>query len=259
MPPAIDLPLDVPARVGAVPRPVPARVQRQAVIAFFCLPAADPDDHELRYHAPLAAAFVRGRLGRVAGEPDAATIARGLAGGLRLHKFKSQTTLPRVRRVLGLLRGLAPSTLLDVGSGRGTFLWPLLADRDPSLAALGVTTIDSDARRARDLGAVARGGVARLAAARADVTALPFVDAAFDAVTALEVLEHLPDPARAAREALRVARRHVVVSVPSHDDDNPEHIQRFDAGALEALLAGAGARRVSIEHVLNHVIAVAAA
>src|SRR5512138_3877464 len=93
-----------------------------------------PDD---RYHTPLAAAFVRGRLGAVADERDADAIARGLAGGLRLHKFKSQTALPRVRRALGLLRGLGPATLLDVGSGRGTFLWPLLAD--PALAAVAVT------------------------------------------------------------------------------------------------------------------------
>jgi ubiquinone/menaquinone biosynthesis C-methylase UbiE len=218
--------------------------------------AADREDLDARYHAPLAAAFVRGRLGAVAGEPDAGAIARGLAGGLRLHKFKSQTTLPRVRRVLGLLRALAPASLLDVGSGRGTFLWPLLAD--PALPILTVTALDADPRRARDLGAVGRGGVARLTAARADVGRLPFREGAFDAATALEVLEHLSDPAQAARELLRVARRHVVVSVPSHEDDNPEHIQRFDARGLESLLRGAGARRVSVEHVLNHVVAVAA-
>jgi hypothetical protein len=71
------------------------------------------------------------------------------------------------------------------------------------------------------------------------------------------VLEHLPDPARAAREALRVAARHVVVSVPTHEDDNPEHIHLFDPRDLAALLREAGAARVTVEHVLNHTIAVA--
>jgi hypothetical protein len=56
---------------------------------------------------------------------------------------------------------------------------------------------------------------------------------------------------------LRVSRRHVVVSVPSHEDDNPGHIQRFDARTLEETLKRAGARRVTVEHVLNHIIAVA--
>jgi SAM-dependent methyltransferase len=210
-----------------------------------------------RYHLELAAAFVRGRLGRVRGECDEDAIARGLAGGLRLHKFKADVALPRVRRVLGLLRAFAPVTLLDVGSGRGTFLWPLLADT--ALPDVTVTAIDRDPRRATDLGAVARGGVPRLTAARADVVELPFRDGAFDATTALEVLEHLPDaaPERAAREALRVSRRALVVSVPSHEDDNPGHVQRFDARALEALLRRAGARSVAFEHVLNHTIAVA--
>src|SRR4051794_20000367 len=99
---------------------------------------------EDRYFAELAGAFVRGRLG--AGDGD--DVARGLAAGLRLHKFKRNAELPRVRRVLGLLRGLAPSSLLDVGSGRGTFLWPLL----DALPELPVVAVDRDARRAADLG-----------------------------------------------------------------------------------------------------------
>jgi hypothetical protein len=165
-----------------------------------------------------------------------------LAGGLRLHKFKAQATLPRVRRVLGLLRGLAAATLLDAGSGAArscgscspTPRWP----RSPSRRR------SNDARRARDLGA------SRAAASRASPSArrrrrrAAVRDRAFDTTTALEILEHLTDPDRAAHEILRVSRRHVVVSVPSHDDDNPGHIQRFDARALEGMLKRAGARRV---------------
>lgn len=68
------------------------------------------------YFSELATAFVRGRLG----DPTA-SIDDGLAAGLRLHKFKQNQDLVRVRRVLSLLRGLAPAALL--GSGRETFLW----------------------------------------------------------------------------------------------------------------------------------------
>jgi hypothetical protein len=77
-------------------------------------------------------------------------------------------------------------------------------------------------------------------------------------VTLLEVLEHLPSPQAAAREAVRVARRAVVASVPSRSDSNPEHIHLFDASHIETLFVHAGARRVKVDFVLNHLIAVAA-
>ncbi len=76
-----------------------------------------------RYFTELATAFVRGRLNQ-----SQATMETGLQAGLRLHKFKQNVELPRVRRVLGILRGLQLERLLDIGSGRGAFLWPLLAE-----------------------------------------------------------------------------------------------------------------------------------
>lgn len=43
---------------------------------------------------------------------------------------------------------------------------------------------------------------------------LPFADNAFDVVASVEVLEHLHDPVAGLREYARVARRHLVLSVP---------------------------------------------
>ena len=60
-----------------------------------------------------------------------------------------------------------------------------------------------------------------------------------------------------AREALRLARRFLIISVPSAKDDNPEHIHLFDAPTLEALLYGAGARRVTVRQVPGHYLALA--
>lgn len=210
--------------------------------------ASERDERTLeRLHVDLAATFVRGRLGAREGEDDAATVQRGRAEGLRVHRYK-RTTLPRVKRVVGALRALAPADLLDVGSGRGTFLWALL-DAFPELEVL---SIDLDPIRVRDLDAMHRGGLARLRARLGDVQALDLEDGAFDGAAALEVLEHVVDPARAARELLRVARRFVVVSVPSQKDDNPEHLRLFSADDLTRLFLDAGARRVSLDHVLDH-------
>jgi hypothetical protein len=68
-------------------------------------------------------------------------------------------------------------------------------------------------------------------------------------------MEHLPMPALAAAEAVRVARHFVIASVPSKEDDNPEHLQLFNRRSFEALWLNAGARGVKVDYVLNHMIA----
>lgn len=211
----------------------------------------DPEFASAWYLA-CAAAFVRGRLGAKVPEDDLAAAQHGIAAGLRLYRFKRNAELPRVRRVLGILQGLAPTDLCDIGSGRGTFLWPVL----DTLPGLPVTAIEADPIRARDLGAVAVGGMTDLRAVRGDATHLGIVEDAFDVSCALEVLEHMRDPAQAAAELLRVTRRFVIVSVPSREDDNPEHIQLFSADSLRALFLDAGAARVTIESVPGHFVGV---
>ena len=77
------------------------------------------------HYAPLAAAYARGAL-REPALDDEAALARAAAAGLDLHRFKRSSQLPRVRAVLGALRGFAPDRLVDLGSGRGAFVWPLI-------------------------------------------------------------------------------------------------------------------------------------
>jgi 2-polyprenyl-3-methyl-5-hydroxy-6-metoxy-1,4-benzoquinol methylase len=151
-----------------------------------------------RYYTELAAAFVRGKTG--AGDELSLEELMGLGKerGLRLHKFKRQAELPRVRKVLGVLQGLAPASLLDIGSGRGAFLWPLLN----SFPHLEVIALAHNPARVADIDAVRRGGRPNLRSLLADATAISLVDDCVDVVTALEVLEHLPRPALAATEAV---------------------------------------------------------
>jgi len=196
-----------------------------------------------RYFSELATAFVRGRL-----HNPTASIDDGLAAGLRLHKFKQNQDLARVRRVLSLLRSLAPGTLLDIGSGRGTFLWPLIA----GFPDVAVTAIDVLDQRIADLKAVRQGGIHRLQVFQMDVCELTFPDTSFDGVTILEVLEHLQNPEAALGQTLRVARRFVIASVPSTPDDNPEHRHLFTVNRLRDMAVAGGCPQPKIEHVLNH-------
>lgn len=206
-----------------------------------------------RYFTQLAAAFVRGRLEDLpANLNDEETISYGLKEGLKLHKFKRNTELARVKKVLGALQGLNPQSILDIGSGRGTFLFPLL----DAFSWLPVFSIELNSIRARDIHALSKGGVENIHAAIMSATEIGFSDNACDVVTALEVLEHMKTPQRAAREIVRVARRFIVASVPSKEDDNPEHIQLFDKESFTKLFIEAGAKSVKIEYVLNHIIAV---
>lgn len=220
------------------------------------------------YQLP-AAAYVRGALQNIVGEkypelftPDLADLtedalqqlfALAQAHEVRLHRFKRTMELPRVQKILGILRGLQPANLLDIGTGRGAFLWPLL-DAFPYLS---VTCIDRLDYRVAALQTVRAGGIPRLEALHGDVTALPFADRSFDVVTMLEVLEHIPDTRKALAEVCRVARRFVLFSVPSKADDNPEHIHLFGQQQLRSLLGEQGITRVNFDYVLNHMIIIA--
>ncbi len=202
------------------------------------------------YYTHLAAAFVRGKTGVETGS-DEELLQLGLQRGLRLHKFR-QTHLPRVHKVLGILTGLQPTSLLDIGSGRGASLWPLL-DRFPDLP---VRVLDVAQRRVDDINAVRAGGVASVEAILGDATTMAEPENAYDVVTALEVLEHMAQPEQACRAILCAAKHYVVAFVPSKPDNNPEHIQYFPRDAFEKMFLDAGARSVKIDHVPNHMIAV---
>ncbi len=97
------------------------------------------------------------------------------------------------------------ATLLDVGCGEGGFLkW--LGDARPTLRAEGLERSPAAIAVAAAHGTVREGSI----------DALPYADGAFDVVTALEVLEHLPHGTFEAglSELRRVARQAIVVSVP---------------------------------------------
>ncbi|HYO04721.1 MAG TPA: mycofactocin oligosaccharide methyltransferase MftM [Mycobacterium sp.] len=69
-----------------------------------------------------------------------------------------------------------------------------------------------------------------------DAACVPLPDGAADTVTVLHLLEHLDaaDTGSVLREAIRLARRRVIVAVPFEDVPRAcyGHVQRFDGGVL---------------------------
>ena len=82
-------------------------------------------------------------------------------------------------------------------------------------------------------------------------------DKLFDVVTMLEVMEHIPDTEALVRNAVRLAKNYVIVSVPSKPDENPEHIHLFTNEDMEELFLKNGCRKVKFMSVTNHRVMIA--
>lgn len=204
---------------------------------------------EQQYSTRLVNAYRQGyelKYGGVAKPPE-----------MKLHYFKAKEDLPRVQVVLGFLQGIIPAgqceSLLDVGSGRGVFLFPLLRE----FPDLQVTSVDILPHRVELLDCIRLGGVDKLHPILADICEGKLPEKSFDVVTMLEVLEHIPDTEMAVRNAVRLARNYIIVSVPSKPDDNPEHIHLFSNDDLKNHFLAAGCSKVKFMSVTNHRVMIA--
>src|SRR6056297_408675 len=92
-------------------------------------------------------------------------IAFGKNKKLKLHRFKKTMGLPRVSKVLGYLKGIYPQSILDIGTGRGVFLWPLL-DAFPDTE---ITCTDILPYRIRFLNKVRAGGMKNIHPIQTDI------------------------------------------------------------------------------------------
>jgi SAM-dependent methyltransferase len=129
---------------------------------------------------------------------------------------KYGSTNPVVRRLMtgfhsaldDLWAAAAPETVLDVGCGEGvlTYEW---AERLDGGRIVGIDLDDPKLRAEWETRSRAN-----LEFRAEEATALSFGDGEFDLATAIEVLEHVPEPEATVAEMARVARRRVLVSVP---------------------------------------------
>lgn len=155
------------------------------------------------------------------------------------------------------IAALRPASLCDIGCGSGALVAHV---RSMGIAAVG---IEPDAAR------TAEGRTAGLDLREGKAEALPFQDAAFDLVTFENSLHHVTDIGRALAEAMRVARRAIVIVDPWFDLSIPTQaacdrferwLKRMDRmtgmvhwdpiPAGQILGAVEGASRSSVRHLL---------
>jgi len=171
---------------------------------------------------------------------------------------KYNTTNPVARRLqAGFERSLgdlfemaSPRSLLDIGCGEGvlTSRW---AQR---LGQCRVVGIDLEDAKLQAEWATRRQPNLEYRVMRAEN--LPFSDDEFDVATAIEVLEHVPDPEHTLAEMARVAGRHLLVSVPREPlwralnlargsylrelGNTPGHLNHWSRRSFVELLSGHG-------------------
>lgn len=144
----------------------------------------------------------------------------GIVTGNTYDKYGS--TNPVVRRLMaGFERDLdelfelaAPSSLLDVGCGEGVLVhqWAQrLAARAPAEPAR-VVGIDLEEESIQ--AGWSERQAPNLEYRVMEAANLPFEDGEFDLASAIEVLEHVPDPEHTVSEMARCAERYLLVSVP---------------------------------------------
>jgi trans-aconitate methyltransferase len=101
-----------------------------------------------------------------------------------------------------------PQTILDVGCGEGV-LTEQWARQNPNAKIVGIDLDDQRLRREWD-----KRRRPNLTFRVQEATSLPFADGEYEMACAIEVLEHVPDPAATLSEMSRVAQRWLLVSVP---------------------------------------------
>jgi 2-polyprenyl-3-methyl-5-hydroxy-6-metoxy-1,4-benzoquinol methylase len=139
---------------------------------------------------------------------------QGIVTGNTYDKYGSTNAVVRrlmaafERAVDELLERAAPGSLLDVGCGEGVLLqrWARRLD--------GARIVGIDLQEESIQAGWAEHRAPNLEYRAVEAENLPFAANEFDLASAIELLEHVPDPERTLAEMARCARRHLLVSVP---------------------------------------------
>ncbi len=110
-----------------------------------------------------------------------------------------------MRFMISMIRYLGITSILDIGSGTGRCLIDVMKEV-PGITAVGV----EPSAALREVGYSK--GLSTTQLIDGDAMSLPFADNSFDLVCEFAALHHIPAPAKAVSEMLRVARKAIFIS-----------------------------------------------
>lgn len=181
----------------------------------------------------------------------------GVVTGNTYDKYGS--TNPLVRRLMaGFERDLdelfelaAPSSVLDVGCGEGVLVHRWAQRLGEERRVVGIDLEEESIQAGW-----AERQAPNLEYRIMEAANLPFATGEFDLASAIEVLEHVPDPEHTLAEMARCAQRHLLVSVPREPlwrmlnmargaywpalGNTPGHLNHWSRRAFVALLSRHG-------------------
>lgn len=168
---------------------------------------------------------------------------------------KYDRELLRIVKVLGILKSICPKEILDVGFGRGRSLWPIAY----RLQKTKFLCLEKSVKYVRLVNAVHNGGVKRVRAIRKGIEDFESKKR-YEVITALEVMEHIPNVQEAMDNIIKLCDKYYIASVPSKPDNNPDHIHFFSEESFKKMIISSvqkhnrEIKKLSFEYVLNHMI-----
>ena len=153
-----------------------------------------------------------------------------------LHRF--------LDKIVAIVIALDAKRILDAGCGEGAVIQRIKrSDKDIYVEGIDVSRDSLEAASKANPSVPFKIG---------DINGLDYPENSFDLVIALEVLEHLEDPAKAISEMKRVTKRHILVSIPHEPffrignllrgkymrtlGNHPEHRQHWSMKGFKAFL-----------------------
>ena len=146
--------------------------------------------------------------------------------------------------LISLAKPLKPETILDAGCGEGFTMERLLKS--------GVGKKIEGIEYSKDALTLGKKLFPNLTFREGSVYDLPYKDNSFDLVVCTEVLEHLKEPEKVLKEALRVSKTNILISVPNEPffmlgnfmrgknlsrlGNDPDHINHWTIGSFQKFL-----------------------